>query len=129
MHGFSRLLVFLAASNHNRKKTVASHFLAAVLEYGLPSRIRVDHGGENNDVTDIMDVVRGPGRGSSIRGRSVHNQRIERSWRDLWANVSHLYYDLFAFMEDRGVLDAASSLHLKALHLVFLRRINRDLAM
>jgi hypothetical protein len=67
--GFSRMLVFLGASTNNRKETVASLFLSAAAEYGLPSRVRVDHGGENNDVCDIMDVVRGPDRGSSIRGR------------------------------------------------------------
>jgi hypothetical protein len=88
---------------------------------------RNGHGGENNDVCDIMDVVRGPDRGSSIRGRSVHNQRIERSWRDLWVNVTHMFYELFYFMEERRLLDMTDHHSLRALHLVFLPRINQAL--
>ena len=45
-YGFSRLLVFLQASAYNQKSTVLRHFLAATGKYGLPSRVRVDHGGE-----------------------------------------------------------------------------------
>ena len=48
--GFSRLLVFLHASPNNKKCTVLKHFLTATSTYGLPSRVRVDHGGENNDM-------------------------------------------------------------------------------
>ena len=44
---FSRLIVYLKVSNNNRENTVLSAFTEAVREYGLPSRIRVDRGGEN----------------------------------------------------------------------------------
>ena len=76
--GFSRLLIFLHASANNQKSTVLRHFLAATGKYGLPSRVRVDHGGENKDVCDLMELLQRRGRGSAIRGASVHNQRIER---------------------------------------------------
>ena len=80
IYGFSRLLVFLQASPNNKKCTVLKHFVMATSTYGLPSRMHVDHGGENNDICDLMELLRG--RGSAIRGTSVHNQRIERVWVD-----------------------------------------------
>lgn len=125
--GFSRLLVFLQASPNNMKSTVLRHFLAATSIYGLPSRVRVDHGGENNDICDLMELLQGRGRGSAIRGTSVHNQRIERVWVDTWNGATNLYYDLFHFLEHQGYLDINNQNHMWALHYVFLPRINREL--
>ena len=83
--GYSRLPVFLSASTNNAADTVLQCFLYGVQQYGLPSRVRCDRGGENVMVLQFMltHPQRGPGRGSCITGRSVHNQRIERFWRDL----------------------------------------------
>ena len=108
--GFSRLLVFLHASSNNKTCTVLKHFLTATSTYGLPSRVRVDHGGENNDICDLMELLQG--RGSAIRGTSVHNQRIERVWVDTWNGATNLYYDLFHFLEDQGSLDINNQQHL-----------------
>ncbi|KAI9517035.1 hypothetical protein NQZ68_020849 [Dissostichus eleginoides] len=125
--GYSRLVVFLRASDNNRSTTVMASFMDAVAKYGVPSRVRTDHGGENNSVCLMMNIFRGSHRGSALRGRSTHNQRIERLWGDLWRGVSNVYYDLFNFLENEGIIDIDNEMHMWALHYVYLPRINHDL--
>lgn len=125
--GYSRLIVFLHSSSNNKASTVYSLFLKAVEQYGLPSRVRSDQGKENTMVAHHMLENRGLDRGSMIVGSSVHNQRIERLWRDLHRCVTQLYYRLFYFLEYRGLLNPINEYHLFALHYVFLPRINKSL--
>lgn len=126
--GFSRRIVYLHASSNNRADTVLKLFHGAVMECGWPSRVRSDKGGENVEVARAMISVRGTGRKSHITGSSVHNQRIERLWRDTFRCVGHLYYALFYEMEDSGLLDIDSEEDLFALQFVFIPRINSQLA-
>ena len=53
--------------------------------------MRCDKSGEHVKVSEYMlsHADRGPGRGS---GRSVHNQRIERLWRDVFSSSVSLFY-------------------------------------
>ena len=57
----------------------------------------------------------------------MHNQRIERMWRDVYAGVLDFYYCLFNHLESVDMLDPDNSVHLFCLHAVFLQRINRHL--
>nr|XP_055035227.1 uncharacterized protein LOC129423108 [Misgurnus anguillicaudatus] len=127
--GFSRLVTFLEASNNNRSSTVLEKFVSAVDQYGVPSRVRCDQGGENNGVCIFMEVFRGSARGSALRGRSTHNQRIERLWGDVWRGVVNVYYSLFTLLENDRILDCNNESHLWALHYIYLPRINRDLGL
>lgn len=122
--GYSRLIVFLHCSNNNKSSTVYKHFLKAVQQYGLPSRVKSDQGKENTMVAQHMLENRGINRGSMIVGSSVHNQRVERLWRDLHRCVTQIYYRLFYFLEYQGILNPVNEYHLFALHYVFMGRCN-----
>lgn len=87
--GFSCIITFVQSSNNNRSGTVLGTYISATEEYGVPSRLRTDHGGENVRIWEFMEEARGRTRHSYITGSSVHNTRIERLWRD--AAVSCTY--------------------------------------
>ena len=76
--------MFLQCSTNNRAATVLDIFLQAVSTHGLPSRVRGDMGVENVDKARYMfeHPLGGTDRGSFVTGKSCHNQRIERFWRD-----------------------------------------------
>lgn len=59
----------IRAHNNNRAQTVLDLFLATVIsDYGVPSRVRGDHGVENVLVAEWMFQKRGPGKKPYIWG-------------------------------------------------------------
>lgn len=127
--GFSRMVVFMGCSSNNYAQTVLSLFIKAVTQFGLPTRIRCDRGVENYDTAMYMltHPCRGPDMNPVIVGKSVHNQRIERLWRDLFQGVSSTYYYLFNHMEDIGILNPLNEKDLFSLHYVYMNVINHHL--
>ena len=127
--GYSRTVVYLHCSDNNRTATVLSCFTEAILSYGVPSRVRLNRGDENVMVANFMlsHPQRGTRRGSFITGRSVHNARIERLWRDVFSSCIILYYNIFYHLEELQELDMDNELHIFCLHHVFLPKINASL--
>ncbi|KAG9272154.1 hypothetical protein AMEX_G13113 [Astyanax mexicanus] len=121
-------IMYLNAASNNRAATAYEFFMDGVRKFGWPYKVRADQGVENVDIAQAMLNVRGTGCGSFISGKSVHNQRIERLWRDVWVAVTHLYYDVLHTLEEDGLLDIADCLHLYCVHYTFLPRLKDDLS-
>ncbi|XP_052813399.1 uncharacterized protein LOC128240699 [Mya arenaria] len=121
--GYSRLPVYLQVAADNTAATAFTSFQIGVQQYGIPERVRTDKGMENIRIAEFMLQNHGVEKRSHITGRSVHNQRIERFWRELWQGCTCTYYELFRTMEQDGILDVDNEVNLLSLHLVFLKRI------
>ncbi len=119
--------MYLKCSTNNTGETVLQLFTEAVETYNMPLRVRMDQGTENIAVARSILDYHGTQGHHVITGSSVHNQRIERLWRDLNENVTRCYRNLFYYMEENTILDPLSEKHFYALHYVYLPRINRSL--
>ncbi|KAK4700188.1 hypothetical protein P7C70_g6059, partial [Phenoliferia sp. Uapishka_3] len=123
--GYSRLITYLSVTNNKRSATITKLFQEAVALLGVPSRVRADEGMESRGVEIFMEECRGEGR--FLKGRSIHNVRIERLWRDVRKDVTEKYRRIFALLEGLGVLRPDDRVHRAVLFLVFQPRIEADL--
>ncbi|XP_052785787.1 uncharacterized protein LOC128221272 isoform X2 [Mya arenaria] len=116
-------------ASDNTAETAYTAFRSGTDKYGIPERVRTDKGMENIRIAEFMLELEkhGLNSGSHITGRSVHNQRIERFWRELWDGCTKTYYEFFSRMEDDGLLDVDNEVHLLVLHVVFLRRMQSSI--
>ena len=125
--GFSRVIVYLHCCDNNRADTVAALFCSSVERLYWPRRVRSDMGMENIEVARMMLDKYGPQSCPHLTGLSVHNQRIERLWRDVITYVVSHFRDLLYSMEDNNILDPLNEVHLLAVQKVFVPRIDKAL--
>ncbi|KAF7343732.1 hypothetical protein MSAN_01953800 [Mycena sanguinolenta] len=114
--GKSRLITGIQVRNNNRARTVLELFCRAVDRYGLPSRVRGDHGAENVLVAQMMETERGVSRGSYIWGRSVNNTRIEHLWYDVTHGFGFKWKKFFIDLEVNHNLNPTIAEHIWLLH-------------
>ena len=110
----------MQCSNNNQSSTVYAALLKAVHQHGLLSRVRSDQGRENHLVAQHMLEYRGSERHSMITGSSVHNQRIERLWRDMHQSVVTTWRNMGSWIQMMNI-------QIYALHYVYIPRVNRRL--
>ncbi|KAK0150312.1 hypothetical protein N1851_008764 [Merluccius polli] len=66
---------------------------------------------------------------ASCRNGRTFEKKIEQLWRDLWAAVTCIYYDVLHYLEEEGFLSIVNETHLFCCHFVFLPRLQDDLEM
>uniref|UniRef100_A0A3B5QAJ1 Integrase core domain-containing protein n=1 Tax=Xiphophorus maculatus TaxID=8083 RepID=A0A3B5QAJ1_XIPMA len=106
--GCSRIVTYLSCSTDNRASTVLFHFLKARGLYECASGTGDEHR-------------------SHLTGESIHNQRIEHLWRDVFLHVLEPLYSTFYNLEDSALLDPSNDVHKLSLHIVFLPEIQSRL--
>ena len=111
--GFSRTIIYLHCADNNWAVTVFECFKNGVVQYGIPEKVPSDHGGENVDVWRFM-LSSHNNAGSVLTGSSVHNERIERMWRDVHRSVCSVFSETFQGLEREGILDPCNDVDMFA---------------
>ena len=101
-------------------------FIDAILEHGVPSRVRDDRGGENRDVSIIMILLCGLNHASFMWGPLVFNTHIERLWVEVGKQFVRQWHAFFTQLERCHLLERRNPHHRWLLHYLFLNMINED---
>ena len=126
--GYSRCITYLKSVDNNRAATVLQIFCDGVSRFGLPDCIRSDYGGENVDVWRSMIASHNNDYSCVLTGSSVHNERIERMWRDVNRCVTSTFADTFRILEQDQILDPLNEVDLYCLHYLYIPRINKAIS-
>ena len=124
--GFQGQWFFFSAPIITKALTVLNCFTKATQLYDIPHNIRTDRGGENTEIWRFM-VHHYSSPSAVITGSSVHNERIERLWRDVKRSVSSLFIHEFCTLQDNETLDPLNNLDIFCLNWVYVPIINRTL--
>ncbi|KAF7353177.1 Ethylene-and jasmonate-responsive plant defensin [Mycena sanguinolenta] len=125
--GHSRLIIYLECRSNKRASTVGGLFKRAVAEFGWPSRGRGDFGRENNEMERLLIEHWGENHRAYLRGRSLHNIRIERLWRDVRKDSLETFRQIFMYLTANDLLVMEEPIHAACLFLVFQPRIQGSL--
>ena len=106
---------------------VRNLFQEKVDSFYWPRRVQSEQGMENIGVARLMLDKFRPENVPHLTSLLVHNQRIERLWRDVATYIVQHYRDLFKFMESISILDPLNECELFALHLVYQPRLDKPL--
>ena len=106
---------------------VRNLFQEKVDSFYWPRRVQSEQGMENIGVARLMIDKFSPENVPHLTSLLVHNQRIERLWRDVATYIVQHYRDLFKFMESISILDPLNECELFALHLVYQPRLDKPL--
>lgn len=108
--GYSRMITYLSGSTNNRALTVYRLFRSATEDYGVPSRVRSDKGGENVLVYVIIPGIRPHSRfickesngcgGMFIVAYALYTMSSSAQWKQvvslsLTVNWTSLFFTVF----------------------------------
>ena len=97
VNGFSRFPVFLKCVSNNKSETLLSCFMKGLQTCGVQSGCDRITGSENVLIRNFIFTNQGPECVSLICGKSTHNQRTERLWRDVYNFVTRIYHELTTY--------------------------------
>ena len=91
MDVFSRKIIYLVCCDSNKSSTVLQLFIEGRIFHGLSSVSEVIREGK---MWRLLDTARDLERGSFIAAISIHNQKIERQWVNVYLIVTQIYLSL-----------------------------------
>jgi hypothetical protein len=125
--GCTRTITHLKIADNNEALTTFEAFMSGVEKYGLPDRVRTDHGGENILILRLMLRMRGLNRGSAMTGPSTSNTRAERMHRDVREMAMAPYLFIWNELHESDDFDESNESDKWLLHYLFIKRVQDQL--